>query len=192
MRVKNIVPILLVLLLSGTGTALAGTSYAWRDHAPPFDFLFGNHIDTHQQGKVAGNGWFKGFFYIKYTGEVTPDGVAVAEHGNCPETPEICTVGWLLQGVPLQAQLVAHEEGEHPTWCVDPADLPAQPGFSHFHWIGAPAHAGAIEIGDVYDGYLLKLTAIDTFFFAHHGGFLVTPGIDTQTHANIVTDCAAP
>ena len=192
MRKKMIIPILLVLLLLGTGTALAGTSYPWRDHARPFDFLFDNHIDTHQQGKVLGNGGYKGFFYIKYTGELTPEGVPVAEHGNCSLTPDECTVGWLLQGVPIQAEVLAHEEGQHPTWCVDPADLPAQPGYSHFHWFGPPDHAHGLEVGDVYDGYLLKLMAVDTFFFDHHGGFLLTPGIDVETHANIVTDCDAP
>ena len=32
-------------------------------------------------------------------------------------------------------------EQKHPTWCVDPADLPKQRGYSHFHWLGSPAHA---------------------------------------------------
>ncbi len=189
MRKRILFSLFLALLLTISATALAGTGYPWRDHAHPFDFLFGNHIDTHQQGKTLGNGGYTGFFYIKFTGTVTEDGVPIATHGNCSLTPDECTVGWRLHGVPVQAMLMAHGHGQHPTWCVDPADLPAQPGFSHFHWFGPPAHAHDIPIGSVYDGYLLKLTAVDTFFFDHHGGFLVTPGIDETTHANVVTDC---
>jgi hypothetical protein len=48
--------VVIAISLLGTTTALAGTSYPWRDHAPPFDFLFENHIDTHQQGKLTGQG----------------------------------------------------------------------------------------------------------------------------------------
>jgi hypothetical protein len=46
-----------------------------------------------------------------------------------------------------------------------------------------------LTVGAEYPGVLLKLTARETFFFEHHGGFLVTPGIDYETHANVVTDC---
>jgi hypothetical protein len=46
-----------------------------------------------------------------------------------------------------------------------------------------------IQLGQLYSGYLLKLTARATFYFNHHGGmFLVTPGVDTTSHAN-VTSC---
>jgi hypothetical protein len=67
--------------------------------------------------------------------------------------------------------------------------MPNQPGFTHFHWLGQPEHAGGLVTGQTYDGYLLKLTATEAFFFDHHGGFEVTPGIDYETHANVVTDC---
>ena len=79
--------------------------------------------------------------------------------------------------------------GQHPTWCVASEDLPNEPGYSHFHWSNQSSHADGLTVGQVYDGYLLKLNAIDTFFFDHHGGFLVEPGIDQITHANIKTDC---
>ena len=189
MKKRILILVVFAILLLGTSTALAGTSYPWRDHAAPFDFLFENHIDTHLQGKLTGKGHYKGFFYIKYTGEETADGVPIATHGNCPEIQEECTVGWLMKGVPLEAKYVGHEMGQHPTWCVDPADLPKEPGYSHFHWLNESAHAGGLNVGESYDGYLLKLNAIDTFFFDHHGGFLVTPGVDLATHTNIVTDC---
>ena len=181
--------VVIAILILGTTTALAGTSYPWRDHAPPFDFLFENHIDTHQQGKLTGQGKFKGFFYIKFTGDLTEDSVPIATHGNCPEIQDDCTVGWLLKGVPMQAKYLGHEMGQHPTWCVEDADLPNEPGYSHFHWLNESSHADGLTVGEIYDGYLLKLNAIDTFFFDHHGGFLVTPGIDLATHANIETDC---
>jgi hypothetical protein len=177
------------IALLATTTALAGTSYPWRDHAAPFDFLFDNHIDTHQQGKLIDQGMYKGFFYINFTGELTEDGTPIAMHGNCTQMQDDCTVGWLLKGVPMQAEYLGHEMDQHPTWCVEPADLPKEPGYSHFHWLNESSHADGLAVGEVYDGYLLKLNAIETFFFDHHGGFLVEPGIDQITHMNVETDC---
>ena len=189
MKKRILLLLVIVFSLLGTTTALAGTSYPWRDHASPFDFLFDNHIDTHQQGKLTGQGKYMGFFYIKFTGDLTEDGVPVATHGKCPEIQDDCNVGWLLKGVPLQAEYLGHEMGQHPTWCIAAADLPKEPGYSHFHWLNVSSHADALTVGETYDGYLLKLNAIETFFFDHHGGFLVTPGIDLATHANIKIDC---
>jgi hypothetical protein len=85
MKIRILLLVLFSVTLWGTSTALAGTSYPWRDNAPPFDFLFQNHIDTHQQGKLNGQGNFTGFFYIKYTEAVTADDVPIATHGNCPQ-----------------------------------------------------------------------------------------------------------
>jgi hypothetical protein len=178
---------LLTLLTMGSVSVLA-EGYGWNNHASPFDFLFGNHIDTHQQSLVAQGGKLEGFFYVRLTGDLTLDGVPVAEHANCNQVPDECTVGWMLNGIPMQARYLGHEHGEHPRWYIDPADLPPQPGYSHFHWLDESAHAGGLIEGQTYHGYLLKLTARNTFFFEHHGGFLVTPGIDQATHANIVTE----
>lgn len=126
-----------------------------------------------------------GFFYIKYTGDVHEVyDVPEAEHGDCDAVE--CTVGWKLKGVAVRAKLIDKPESAHPIWEIDAQDMPKTPGYSHFHWEGAPEHAGGLIIDQSYDGYLLKLTAIDQFFFTHHGGFLVTPGIDTETHTNIV------
>ncbi len=188
MKIKSSVIASIIILLF-TGTAFAASSYRWRDHASPFDFLFGNHIDTHQQTKTTGAHFLNGFFYITFTGEETTDGVPIATHGDCTTNPDECTVGWILQGKSISATLLEKEPGEHPVWCVDPADLPTQTGFSHFHWLGSPEHAGDLTVGQTYDGYLLKLTSRDTFFFDDHGGFLITPGIDELSHANIETDC---
>ncbi len=101
--------IIVVLLLSFAlaATAFAATSYPWNNHAAPYDFLFGNHIDTHQQTKLNDDGQLGGFFYIKYTGETYPpeadDGIPVAGHGNCEGAAVECTVGWRLKGVSVQA-----------------------------------------------------------------------------------------
>lgn len=35
--------------------------YPWKDHARPFDFEFGNNIDTHQQSRIKANGERFGF-----------------------------------------------------------------------------------------------------------------------------------
>jgi len=98
-------------------------------------------------------------------------------------------VGWILYGVPLKAKLLALPPMMQPEWCIDPADLPREKGFSHFHWVGMPMMGDGLTVGQIYDGFLLKLTAIDRFFFMMGGGVLVTPGIDDYSHYNIVTSC---
>ena len=178
----------LILILSAT-VAFADDGYPWRDHAAPFDYLFGNHIDTHQQAKVVGKDKLTGFLYIRYTDDVTEDGVSVAEHGNCSMSGD-CTVGWNMQGIATEAEYCGHPMDQHPTWAIDLDDMPQQPGFTHFHWKGAPEHAGGLAVGEVCEGYVLRLIAQDHFFFRHHGGFDITPGIDYESHANIVTDCS--
>ena len=178
---------LLALIVFGTGFKSA-QGYPWRDHARPFDFLFGNHIDTHQQSKIVGQDKLVGFLYIRFTGEYTPDGYPIAKHADCANVPGECTVGWILKGIPVEATYLGHEHGQHPQWELDDDDIPRRPGYTHFHWLNESAHADGLVVGEEYDGYLLKLTARDTFFFEHHGGFLVTPGIDEATHANIVLD----
>jgi hypothetical protein len=188
---KWIITLALLLSFGLTAAVYAANGYPWKDHAAPYDYLFGNHIDTHQQSQVNGKdgeAQLEGFFYIKFTGEDV-DGVPEAMHGNCNAADVDCTVGWKLKGVAVQATLVDKPGHGHPIWCVDPKDMPRARGYSHFHWEGAPEHAGKLPAGATYDGYLLKLTAQDRFFFKHHGGFLVNPGIDTETHANVVTDC---
>lgn len=174
-----------LLLVAGSAVALGPN---WNNHAPPFDFLFGNHIDTHQQSKLVGNKQLRGYLYITYTGEEV-DGFPAAHHGDCEMMPEGCEVGWVLKGVPARARLLAKPEGDHPQWCLDPQALPREAGYSHFHWLGDPAHPGELVVGEKYDGYLLKLTAVDSFFFEHQGGFFITPGVDLESHYNIETDC---
>ena len=70
---------LLLLSFALATTAYAATGYPWNDHATPYEFLFGNHIDTHQQSKSTGNSQLNGFFYIKFTGAEEED-LPVAMH----------------------------------------------------------------------------------------------------------------
>jgi hypothetical protein len=186
--------ILVALFLFGTGFKSAEV-YRWRDHAPPFEFLFENHIDTHQQSKIAGNGNLVGFLYVRFTGEYTAEGYPIARHADCANVPDQCAVGWELQGIPFRATYLGHEHGQHPQWKLDPDAVPSRPGYTRFHWLNESAqadggfgHGYGLTVGQEYDGYLLKLTARGTFFLEHHGGFLVTPGIDEATHANIVME----
>jgi hypothetical protein len=181
--------------------AVAVAGYEWRDHAAPFDFEFGNHIDTHQQTQEVGKGQLTGFLYITPSDKVTDQGITIAKHGDCEQDAEGCTVGWNLHGLESTASYCGHRSGEHPGWAIDPADMPRQPGYTHFHWLGEPVHHSGssddhttsddgLVVGTVYDGKLLKLTGVETFVFNHHGEFLVSPGIDFVTHANVFATCA--
>lgn len=168
---------LFVVVLFSCNVFAAG--YPWSNHAHPYDFEFGNSFDSHQQSKISGDR-LEGFFYITYTGFYVGD-LPEATHGTE-------TLGWILNGIQAQATLIANPAGQHPTWCLDSLDIPQSQGFTHFHWVGPVEHEYLI-VGDSYSGYLLKLTAIDSFFLSHAGGFEVLPGIDYYSHDNIVTDC---
>lgn len=186
-----------VLGLSATTAALAAEMYPWRQHQRPFNFVFGNHIDGHQQTRQAHDGSLNGYLYIWYTGVVTKDGYPVATHVDCDAVAG-CKVGWTLDGKPSNAKLVRQPMHDHPVFMLARPDI-AQPGsYAHFHWTGmsmpmpyAPA-----------SGYLLQLTAVNSFCFVHHmagaatsaascrdnRGVKVDRGIDIATHLNIVTN----
>ncbi len=185
---------LIALLLSTTvvQATQAETGYPWRDHAAPFDFLFGNLIDNHQQTRLLPDGKLMGQIYIQFTGEEI-DGIPVAIRADCTDPSLDCRVGWLVTGVPMQATLV--QKGPRK-WLVDPATLPNRSDFSHFHWVGSPMKPCGLVLDDgvtsvVYDGYLMRRTAVQEFYWfggsgnEDHNGRLVTPGIDP--HSNIVT-----
>jgi hypothetical protein len=167
--------------------------YPWRDHAPPYDFRFGNDIDTHQQSRETQDGGLAGFLYVHYTGETTAEGLPLAHHADCATMP--CAVGWTIDARPMGATFLYHVEGDHPVWLVDRADIPQPGAYAHFHWLGG----GSPAAGDTLAGYVLQLRAIASFCFVHHhdgnggdgscrghGGVAVAPGIDIATHLNIV------
>ena len=184
------------LFLSEAGVAGATDLYPWRDHAAPFNFLFGNEIDSHQQTRQTGERKLFGFFYIQFTGVVTKDLYRVATHVDCNAATSDCTVGWTLAGQAVQGQFLYQVENDHPVFLVKRADIPQPGAFSHFHWLGSMPAAGGIA-----DGYLLQLTAVDKFCFIRHGaegatsartcrsngGVNVDLGTDIATHLNIVT-----
>ena len=98
-------------------------------------------------------------------------------------------MGWVWHGVTGTGEYCGQIEDEHPTWAITGGDKYLKRGYSHFHWLDEPDHASGLEVGEDYDGYLLRLNAIDSFFFDHHGGFAITQGIERASHANLVDDC---
>lgn len=155
----------LALALPGTavqaawpGDVIPGDSF----HAAPYDFLFGNHIDTHIQLelKTRKDGTpkrLKGSFYIYFTGDVDEgSGLPIARHPRgemhdevCGKSDIVCVVGWHMRGKPGKARFVSHSGvngNDHPLWMTNrsPGSTPLehpdmfipQPGsFTHFHWI---------------------------------------------------------
>jgi hypothetical protein len=183
------------LALSALGPVHAADLYPWRNHDAPFGFLFGNEIDTHQQTRLTRDGSLFGFFYVRFTGVQTKDHYPVATHVDCNANAD-CTVGWALNGKPINATFLYGNMGEHPVFLAKRADI-TQPGSpSHFHWLGAVMPMPRQTL----NGYLLQLTAVDRFCFIHHGaeaasahatcrqngGVNVDPGVDIATHLNIV------
>ena len=116
-------------------------------HEPPFDYWFGNHMDTHQQTRLNEEGSLFGFLYVIDTGEVDADsGLPIMHHprGLGETYDERCGIsvkcikGWQLRGQPGHAKFLFHSGvngNDHPVWLVNRVDI-LQPGhYSHFHWI---------------------------------------------------------
>jgi hypothetical protein len=184
--------LILVLLISisfsGITTVKADgpdTGYKWNNHAGKFNFKFGNLIDNHQQMRLLKNGALQGFIYIQFTGEYI-DGIPVARRANCNDSALDCRVGWEVIGVPVMgAKLI--QRGPR-LWELDPASMPADPEFVHFHWMGTPKKACGLTVETEYNGYLFKRTAVTTFYWLGGNpdkemGRLVTQGVDL--HSNI-------
>lgn len=196
---KKVLLLAAVALLLAPGSAIAVSNlYPWNNHAEPYAFLFGNDIDTHQQTEQLRDGSLAGFFYISYTGVVTKDGYPVATHVDCNATTS-CAVGWTLAGQPRAAAFLYQVDSDHPVFLLNRLDIPEPGAYVHFHWLD---YAGTVPPYNVsVPGYLLQLSAVDTFCFIHteadtarksktcrdNGGIAVTKGIDTATHVNIVT-----
>jgi hypothetical protein len=197
MDLRDIAVRAFILVLSGAGSAHAA-GYPWMNHAAPYDFLFGNHFDTHQQTRLDRQGELFGFLYVTFTGAVSQDGFRVATHDDCNLRP--CSAGWTLRGEPTSelATFVYQETGDHHTFLADRADIPMPGAHSHFHWLGADP----VTAGETRNGYFLELQAHDTFCFVHHdadsfdaartceddanNGIIVRPGTDVATHLNIL------
>ena len=108
----------------------------------PFDYKFGNHIDTHTQLRlIVPKGVpnkLIGSFYIIFTGETDPlSGLPIARHPRglvlhddgsikhdeaCGESPVVCEVGWYMDGKPGAAKFVSHSgvnRDDHPLWLTN-------------------------------------------------------------------------
>ncbi|MDH3595900.1 MAG: hypothetical protein OEM93_13730 [Rhodospirillales bacterium] len=126
----------------------------------PYDFVFGNHIDTHVQLRLEEEDdapvSLRGSFYIIFTGgNDSVSGLPLARHPRgashderCGIDPITCVVGWDMDGQPGAAKFLYHDGvngNDHPVWMVNRAEeasAPApgmvipQPGYySHYHWI---------------------------------------------------------
>ena len=127
------------------------TAFADDFHDAPYDFLFDNHIDPHQQTilrtRRGGPVSLFGFFYVIFTGATDPvSGLPVARHPRgagqneeCGVDDINCVVGWIMRGKPGVAKFLYHSgvNGEdHPVWMVNRVDIPQPRSFTHFHWIG--------------------------------------------------------
>lgn len=194
-----ILVLLMAISLSGVTTVKADgpdVGYRWQNHPRAFDFKFNNLIDNHQQMRLLKNGALQGFIYIQFTGEYI-DGIPVARRANCYDAALDCRVGWEVIGIPVRgAKLI--QRGPR-LWEVDPASMPEDPEFVHFHWTkldtfdpNPPKPCGLITKAEnanmSYNGYLFKRTAVTTFYWLggnpdKEKGRLVTPGVDL--HSNI-------
>ena len=172
---KMLISIIAALILTVTGLGIVQADENLQDvidledfesarefHGKPFDFLFGNHIDTHLETKLTINkrtGEPKklfGKFYIIFTGDTDlVSKLPVARHPRGASHNEDCDViecvtGWVMRGLPGAAKFLYHSGvngDDHPVWVVNRAEeigAPApgmvvpQPGsFTHFHWITA-------------------------------------------------------
>jgi len=194
-----ILVLLISICFSGVTAAKADgedTGYKWQNHAGKYNFIFGNLIDNHQQMRLLKNGALQGYIYIEFTGEYI-DGIPVARRANCYDPSLDCRVGWEVIGVPVKgAKLI--QRGPR-LWELDPAFLPADPEFVHFHWAKLnafdpnPKKPCGLVLKDEnpdfsYNGYLFKRTAVTTFYWLggnpeKEKGRLVTQGVDL--HSNI-------
>ncbi len=140
----------------------------WSHHKKPFTFLFGNHIDTHQETRLIqrGNnaGDLKGWLYVFDSGEKLEDGTPVLKHCTKPEHYEAgCVAGWTIEAKPCiqevngcRAMFLYHYH-DHPVWLLgarvdDSGGLRGsrtnvvQPGsFTHFHWLTESSSLAEVE-----------------------------------------------
>lgn len=113
----------------------------------PYDFLFGNHIDTHQETKLklkkGEPDSLKGFLYVIDTGKITDEGLPIYRHPSGGPGEECgvsidCEVGWKIKAKPGYAKFLYHRGvngNDHPVWMVNRVDIPQKGSFTHFHWI---------------------------------------------------------
>lgn len=124
---------------------------------PAFDFLFGNHIDTHQLTTQVGDQLCGSFYIIFWSTEFAGgvdliSGLPLARHPRGESHREvcgmdvICYVGWHMLAEQGQAKFLYHSGvngDDHPVWMVNRSEgsptsvsaIPRPGSFTHFHWI---------------------------------------------------------
>jgi len=135
----------IIMTLAGSVAQAVGNQEL---HGNPFTFLFGNHLDTHQEARLNNDGSLKGRLYIYFTGEMDEaSGLPVARHPRgpgqhseeCGVDPIDCLVGWEIKAVPADAKFLSHSGvngDDHPIWMISSrTDIPQPGSYTHFHWI---------------------------------------------------------
>jgi hypothetical protein len=166
-RIVPVAIVMLALILSSTANADGRT---WKDHKNPYDFLFGNHIDMHQETQLKKDGDLSGFFYVFWSDDYTATGERIAKH--CTKTEHYeqgCFAGWKIEATPCieevngcRAMFLYHDD-DHPVWMIGPRNVSgslrgtrsmiAQPGgYTHMHWLTE---------GAMHEGTLLQSSLAD-------------------------------
>ena len=153
---KRAISIAVLLGVSSVGARADGIL-----HDGPWKYLFGNHLDTHQESKLKRDGSLRGRLYIIFTGDTDPaSGLPIARHPRGAMKNEECgvdvncVVGWNMRGIPANAEFLYHKGvngNDHPVWMVNRASaqlpgatlqvsaIPMPGSFTHFHWITTTA-----------------------------------------------------
>ena len=192
--------LLLAMVIGASADASTATEQGqWLRDEAAFPFRFGNAFDTHQQSRELNDGSLLGFLYLRFTGTVTQDGYPVATHADCTVVTD-CIVGWTFRGKPSRATFLYQPMHDHPVFLVGRARIPQPGAYVHFHWTGSVTPAPQ----QVFDGYLLQLTAVRRFCFVHHGaqsvtaqvgcsaagGVAIAAGTDAASHINILASAS--
>ena len=162
MRRALLLAFLGIMSLTVTGsTGAAG--FNWNFHSRPYTWLFGNHIDTHQQLKLNNDGTLSGFFYVyrrDENGDEVPDtigdNIPLFAHCTKPENYPTCQAGWNLVATPCIYEIngctsmFLYHKHDHPVWLIGPnirtvdgdtfldgdRNQVPQPGRpTHYHWL---------------------------------------------------------
>ncbi len=168
---------------------------------PPYDFVFGNHMDTHiQLWLKTKNGEpksLKGYLYIYFTGDIDEaSGLPIAKHPrgakhneSCGIDDIICIAGWKLKGRAGAAKFLSHSgvNGmDHPIWMVNRAEemsapaygmvIPSPGYYSHFHWLSSgstdPRAADVPDFCDKMSAGMLEMTDPSAVDMICEGWFL--------------------
>lgn len=165
-------------------------------HEKPYDFLFGNHIDTHLETKLklkkGEPGSLKGFLYIIETEDTTDEGLTIYRHPRGAMEGEECgvdvdcEVGWKIKAKPGYATFLSHSGvngNDHPIWILNRDQIPQPGSNTHFHWIRLtstnPRAGGVPDECDVDTAGQLEVNADESEFdIVCPGWFLELKAVD--------------